>query len=101
LGAKKGDVMAMLLPNCIEYPMIFAAGPGIGVTITTLNPIYTAAEIAKQLKLSNASWAVTSHELLPTLLGAIQELGSPDAWKGKILIVGSMYMSYNTMCQSY
>ena len=78
----------MFLPNCIEYPLIFAAAPGVGMTLTTLNPIYTAREITKQLKISKAQWAVTTNALLPTLVEAIEEIGELSLWKDKIIIVG-------------
>ncbi len=44
-GALRGDVLAMLLPNCVEYPLVFSGANAAGVTLTTLNPIYTAAEV--------------------------------------------------------
>eukprot|EP00095_Tigriopus_kingsejongensis_P000194 maker-scaffold41_size498431-snap-gene-1.20 protein:Tk00194 transcript:maker-scaffold41_size498431-snap-gene-1.20-mRNA-1 annotation:"probable 4-coumarate-- ligase 1-like" len=100
LGGMKGDVMAVMLPNCVEYPLIFAGGPGVGVTITTLNPIYTPHEIAKQLQMSKACWAITTKELLPTLETAIAKVGHSDIrWKEKIFLVGEKVPGYHSVSE--
>ena len=30
MGAKKGDVVAMFLPNCMEFPVVFGAATNAG-----------------------------------------------------------------------
>ena len=57
---------------------------------TTMNPIYTSTEIARQLKMSKASWAVTNRDLVPVIKDAITKLGQNPAgeeWKNRIIIV--------------
>ena len=49
IGLKKGDVLALVLPNCIEYPLILSGAAKVGVTSTPLNPAYTHFELAKQV----------------------------------------------------
>lgn len=44
-----GDTIAVCLPNCPEYPIILLSAIEAGMIATTLNPIYTAEEISKQL----------------------------------------------------
>ncbi len=92
MRADKGDVLALLLPNCVEYPLIFAGASKIGVTLTTLNPIYTPSEIAKQLKLSKATFAATTPELYPKLKEALDKIEPDKAkrrkWNNRIVIVG-------------
>ncbi len=39
-GAKKGDVMCMVVPNIPEFPIAFFGAAGVGVTLTTMNPTY-------------------------------------------------------------
>ena len=34
MGAKKGDVLAMFLPNCMEYPVVFGAATNAGKVIS-------------------------------------------------------------------
>lgn len=38
---KYNDTIAVCLPNSIEFPTIVLAGNEAGVTVTTVNPIYT------------------------------------------------------------
>jgi acyl-CoA synthetase (AMP-forming)/AMP-acid ligase II len=45
LGAKKGDVMGMIVPNIPEFPIAFLGACGVGVTITTMNPTYRPGDI--------------------------------------------------------
>lgn len=44
-GLKFGDTIAVCLPNMIEFPVIFLAGSEGGITITTVNPIYTPRKL--------------------------------------------------------
>ena len=40
MGAKKGDVLGMVVPNIPEFPVAFLGACGVGVTLTTMNPTY-------------------------------------------------------------
>ncbi|MBV9603668.1 MAG: AMP-binding protein [Solirubrobacterales bacterium] len=53
-GVGTGDVVALLLPNVPEYPVIFHGALLAGAATTTLNPLYREAEIAHQLADSGA-----------------------------------------------
>jgi acyl-CoA synthetase (AMP-forming)/AMP-acid ligase II len=64
LGVGKGDVVAILLPNLPEYPVVFLGIARVGAASTTLNPTYTSREIAAQLADSGASVVVTTPESL-------------------------------------
>lgn len=59
LGIKKGDVIMILLQNSAEFAFSFMAASMIGAVATTANPFYTAAEISKQLKASEAKLIIT------------------------------------------
>ena len=63
-GFKKGDVVGVLLPNCPEYAVIVLGCLYAGLTITTLNPIYTPHELSLQINASKAKCLVTSYETL-------------------------------------
>jgi len=52
---KKGDVVAIVLPNCLEYPVLVQGCLYLGIAITPINPAYTANEISRQLSASKAS----------------------------------------------
>jgi len=54
LGYKKGDVIALMLPNSIQFVVAYYACQLLGVTVTSINPTYKALEIRHQLKDSGA-----------------------------------------------
>jgi acyl-CoA synthetase (AMP-forming)/AMP-acid ligase II len=58
-GFRKGDVFAIYSPNLPEYAVIFNAVASLGGVNTTVNPLYTAGELANQLKDSGARWLIT------------------------------------------
>jgi len=49
LGLEKGDRIAVLLPNCPQFYITFFAAQSIGVIFTSINPLYSAAEISNIL----------------------------------------------------
>ena len=64
LGGEPGDVVAIVLPNIPEYPVIFMGASEAGFVITTLNPAYTPTEIRGQLVNSEAKYVVTIPQLV-------------------------------------
>ena len=40
MGAQKGDVLGMVVPNIPEFPIAFLGAAGVGITLTTMNPTY-------------------------------------------------------------
>ena len=56
-------MVAALLPNMPEYPILFMGAAEAGLVLTTLNPLYTTGEIRGQLTSSEAKLIVTSEEL--------------------------------------
>ncbi len=68
-GFKKGDVFAIFSPNVPEFAIVFHAVATLGGASTTINPLYTEEEIAKQLHDAGAKFLVT----VPQLLDRAQE----------------------------
>lgn len=60
----QGDVVALKMYNNLHYPAFAFACWKIGLVITNINPLYTARELAHQLKDSQAKVIVTTHSLL-------------------------------------
>ncbi len=60
LGFRKGHVLAIYSCNTLEYPVIFHAVSLLGGINTTINPLYTAEELACQLKDAGARYLVTA-----------------------------------------
>jgi acyl-CoA synthetase (AMP-forming)/AMP-acid ligase II len=58
-GFRAGDVLAIYSPNCPEYAVVFNAVASLGGVNTTVNPLYTADELATQLQDAGARFLVT------------------------------------------
>ncbi|RMB08455.1 long-chain-fatty-acid--CoA ligase [Eilatimonas milleporae] len=54
LGLKPGDVVAIQAPNTLAYPVVAFGILKAGLTITNVNPLYTAEETQHQLQDSGA-----------------------------------------------
>ncbi|XP_068647100.1 4-coumarate--CoA ligase-like 7 [Aristolochia californica] len=68
LGLRKGDVVLLLAANSYLYPPTCLAVLSVGAVLTTANPLYTSAEIAKQVRDSAAKLIVCSPDLHDKLL---------------------------------
>jgi long-chain acyl-CoA synthetase len=53
-GLKKGDRIALMLPNILQYPVAIAAAFRAGLTVVNTNPLYTPRELEHQLRDSGA-----------------------------------------------
>jgi acyl-CoA synthetase (AMP-forming)/AMP-acid ligase II len=49
LKLKKGDRVAIMLPNCLQYPIAMFGVLRAGLTVVNTNPMYTARELKHQL----------------------------------------------------
>ena len=75
LGFEQGDVLAIYSPNIPEYAICFHAVSLLGGINTTINPLYTAEEVAHQLKDAGAKYLVTIPQLLDKAQEAANEAG--------------------------
>jgi long-chain acyl-CoA synthetase len=55
LGLKKGDRVAVMMPNVLQYPVAVFGILRAGLIVVSVNPLYTARELEHQLKDSGAS----------------------------------------------
>ncbi|MER6068999.1 4-coumarate--CoA ligase family protein [Streptomyces sp. NPDC001817] len=87
-GVRKGDVLALHSPNTIAFPTAFYAATRAGASVTTVHPLATPEEFAKQLGDSGARWIITVSPLLGTarraaeLSGGIREIFVCDSAPG-------------------
>lgn len=65
-GFGAGHTVALMAPNIPEYCVIFHAVAWAGGTITTLNPTYTANEVAHQLQDAGAELLITIPDFMDT-----------------------------------
>ena len=54
LKLKKGDRVAIMLPNCLQYPVAIFGVLRAGLTVVNVNPMYTARELRHQMEDSGA-----------------------------------------------
>ncbi|KAJ7295189.1 hypothetical protein O6H91_12G091800 [Diphasiastrum complanatum] len=64
IGIGHGDVVMIVAPNSVEYVVIMFAVMLVGAVVTTVNPVYTVAELAYQVKDSNPKLIVTIQQLV-------------------------------------
>jgi long-chain acyl-CoA synthetase len=67
LGVKKGDRVAIHLPNCPQFTITYYAVLRIGAIVVPCNPIYTAREMKHQVSDSGAEVIVTLTSMYPTI----------------------------------
>lgn len=54
LGVKKGDIVALWLPNCPHFSISYFSILSIGATLTAISPLFVAREMSYQIKDSGA-----------------------------------------------
>ena len=64
-GMMPGDHVALMLPNGLEYPVCAIGVLRAGMAVVSVNPMYTARELAHQLQDSGAKAIVAGEALLP------------------------------------
>jgi acyl-CoA synthetase (AMP-forming)/AMP-acid ligase II len=72
-GFAKGERFAIMSPNLPEYAVAFHAVAALGGVVTTVNPLYTAGELAKQLRDSGSRFLLTAPPFLATAREAIAQ----------------------------
>ena len=95
LGYKPGDRLALMMPNLLQFPIVFYGCLRAGIVVVNVNPLYTAHELKHQLMDAEVKGIVIAENFASTLseihgsLPSIQhviltrfgdELGF---WKGK------------------
>lgn len=73
LGLKKGDRLAIMLPNTLQFPIAFLAAQKLGIVCVNTNPLYTPREMRHQFKDSGATAIVIMDLFLDKLSEIIRE----------------------------
>ena len=55
LGLEKGERVAIMLPNLLQYPVALFGALRAGLVVVNVNPLYTARELEHQLKDSGST----------------------------------------------
>ncbi|MBP6654870.1 MAG: AMP-binding protein, partial [Propionivibrio sp.] len=69
-GMIKGERVAIMLPNLLQYPVVLFGILRAGLTVVNVNPLYTARELEVQLKDSGAKAIV----ILENFAGTLQKV---------------------------
>ncbi|KAG2670523.1 hypothetical protein I3760_14G089700 [Carya illinoinensis] len=78
LGIKKSDVVLIFAPNSIQFPVCFLGVVAIGAVASTVNPVYTVNELAKQIKDSGPRLIIT----VPELWEKVKDFNLPAVFLG-------------------
>ena len=66
-GLQKGDRVAIMMPNCLQYPVALFGTLRAGCTVVNVNPLYTPRELEHQLNDSGATVIVIVENFASTL----------------------------------
>ncbi len=73
LGLERGDRVAVMLPNLLQYPIALFGILRAGMVVVNTNPLYTARELKHQLKDSGARAIVVLENFAHTLASVIDD----------------------------
>ncbi|RLV61254.1 long-chain-fatty-acid--CoA ligase FadD [Parashewanella curva] len=73
LGLKKGDRVALMMPNTLQYPIALFGVLRAGMTVVNVNPLYTPRELKHQLNDSGAKTIVVVSNFAKTLETVVNE----------------------------
>lgn len=82
IGVRKGHRVALMLPNCPQYPISYYAALSCGATIVQINPMYKSTELLHVLNDSEAEVLIALDQLLP----GVQEIIAKTSIKSTITV---------------
>lgn len=74
-GVRKGDRVAVMMPNLLAFPVVAFGIIRAGAVMVSVNPLYTPRELAHQLRDSGADTIIVFNGATPTLDAALGEVG--------------------------
>jgi long-chain acyl-CoA synthetase len=80
-GVARGARVAIMMPNCLQYPIAMFGVLRAGCTVVNVNPLYTARELEHQLKDSGAEAIV----LVENFAHVLQQVRGRTALKHVVL----------------
>jgi len=72
-GLKKGDAVAVMMPNLLQYPVAIFGILRAGMTVVNVNPLYTERELKHQLVDSGAKAIIIVENFASTLAAVIKD----------------------------
>lgn len=74
LGLKKGDRLAIMLPNCLQYMITMLAAFKAGLVVVNVNPLYSVRELVHQLNDAEPRVIVVLENVANTLADALPQV---------------------------
>jgi long-chain acyl-CoA synthetase len=74
LKLKKGDRIAIMLPNVLQYPIVMFGAFKAGLIVVNVNPLYTAEELTHQINDSGSVTLVVLANFAKTVEVALQNM---------------------------
>lgn len=72
LNVGRGDRLAIMMPNLLQYPVVLVGALRAGLTIVNTNPLYTQRELEYQLRDSGATVIVILENVAHVLANCIE-----------------------------
>lgn len=73
IGLRKGDAVALMMPNLLQYPVALFGVLRAGMVVVNVNPLYTPRELKHQLTDANVKTIVIVENFVSTLEKVIKE----------------------------
>ena len=73
LKLEKGDRVAIMMPNLLQYPIVLFGVLRAGMVVVNVNPLYTPRELKHQLKDSGAKAVVVVSNFAHTLEKVVEQ----------------------------
>ena len=74
VGLEKGDRVAVMMPNLLQYPIAVFGALRAGMSVVNVNPLYTPRELEHQLKDSGAKVVVVLENFAHTLQAVLPQV---------------------------
>ncbi|KAK7388497.1 hypothetical protein VNO78_23313 [Psophocarpus tetragonolobus] len=75
MGILQGDVIMLVLRNCPQFALAFLGASHCGAVVTTANPFYTPAELAKQARATKTRVVITHAAYVEKVKSLAEESG--------------------------
>jgi long-chain acyl-CoA synthetase len=72
-GLKRGDRVAIMMPNLLQYPVVMYGAIRAGMTVVNVNPLYTKRELEHQLNDAGVRVIVILENFVATLQAVIDQ----------------------------
>ncbi len=82
-GLRKGDRIAIMLPNILQYPIVMFGALRAGLVVVNTNPLYTAVELEHQLRDSGAAALVVLENF-----AAVAQVAIPGTSVRHVIVTG-------------